>query len=127
MHLGIPLAICPHCGRKLFTKEKLRTHGCLQDETREKKKTFVAPNHKVCRFCGITFETVEANRNHNCPYLIKDNPKRVICRFCNKNISKNDYGHHMERHKGVPNECHICHQKFMYKKGLKNHMNTHLR
>lgn len=122
MHLDIPLGICPHCGMKLFTKERLRKHSCLLSE---KKSPFIAPNHKYCRYCGNNFETVEDNKNHNCPYLIEDDPKHTICRFCNKRVSKSDYGHHMERHKDSPNECYICKQKFMYKRGLRNHMKVH--
>lgn len=121
-HLDIPLGVCPKCGLKIFTTERLRKHSCMQVE---KRKPFGAPNHKYCRYCGNHFETVELNRSHKCPFVNHDDPKYAICRYCSKNIAKSDFGHHMERHKDHPNQCFICEQTFLYKRGLRMHLKLH--
>lgn len=98
-------------------------HACLKKKRRRPEVDFRIYDVRQCKFCGLGFESFEANKAHDCEFLFPGDPKVFRCRFCLTDMSKNSYNKHMNRHLEPTKEwiCGLCNKKLSDSIGLNTH------
>ena len=115
--------ICQTCGEKYTTHTGILKHACLNKKRKRPEVDFRIFDVRHCKYCGLAFETLEANKAHICEYQFASDPKMFRCRFCLMEMSKNSYNKHMNRHVEPSKEwiCGFCNKKLSDEVGLNIH------
>lgn len=71
----------------------------------------------ACRYCDSIFTDRRERDAHDCKYL-KCDPKKFICRFCGKELSRNTFSNHV--HEAAA--CQYCGKKVLNPRQMKKHI-----
>lgn len=119
--------ICTTCGEKYTTHTGIAKHACLNKKRKRPQVDFRIFDVRHCKFCGLSFATLEDNKAHECEYQSTEDRKMFRCRFCYLEMSKNSYNKHMGRHLEPNKEyiCGFCDKKLSDETTLNTHLTTH--
>ncbi|XP_017878730.1 oocyte zinc finger protein XlCOF6-like [Ceratina calcarata] len=103
--------ICPKCSRCYSSKRSFDRHVSTHDG-----KSF------TCDECGKYFVQLKELIEHNKLHVVKEKPKLVLCKICNKNFKKTDtMVRHLNVHKRVnPKEVLSILKEIREKRKLEN-------
>lgn len=115
--------VCDTCGERYATSTGISKHACLNKKRRRPDVDFRIFDVRHCKYCGLSFDCLEATKAHDCEFQFPEDPKIFRCRFCMVDMSKNSYNKHMARHLAPDKEwiCGFCNKKLSDEVGLNIH------
>jgi hypothetical protein len=72
----------------------------------------------ACKYCDTLFSSRGEKDLHACKYLQCKNKNNFICRFCNKELSKQSFSNHVHE----ATECQYCGRKILNPRNMKLHI-----